>query len=150
MPLIGRWCGTNKPKTITSSNSQVLIVFKTDDLVDMKGFHIKFNSKNKNLLPKKNSDTDESSTITWWIEEISFSVFVCDKWNANLCILGVSTTHTPVIKKESKTISGQKKVDSLVRMFPSKSSKYSSGKFGGVDDSTLTTKYKKPSLRHRC
>ena len=48
------------------------IVFKTDDLVDMKGFHIKFNSKNKNLLPKKNSDTDAFSTITWWIEELVF------------------------------------------------------------------------------
>merc|ERR1711972_1073560 len=63
MPLIGRWCGTNKPKTITSTNSQVLIVFKTDDLVDMKGFHIKFKSQNKNLLPKKNASARTTTPV---------------------------------------------------------------------------------------
>lgn len=43
-PFIGKWCGVNKPPDITSTGSEILIVFKSDFSIGAKGFILRYKS----------------------------------------------------------------------------------------------------------
>lgn len=46
-PLIGRFCGTNKPDEIMSTANQLLLVFKTDNSIPGEGFRGSYEASKK-------------------------------------------------------------------------------------------------------